>query len=463
MAALDRWQGRRVGILGFARSGRALATALLRAGAEPLVWDDRAAALAEARALGLRAGTDADLVTLSLLVASPGVPLHFPQPHPVIAAARAAGVPVTGDVQLFAACRPDLGLIGVTGSNGKSTTAALLHHLLTSAGEPALLGGNIGTPVFALEAPEGATVVLELSSFQLDLCDALDTKIAVWLNLSPDHLDRHGSLAGYIAAKRRLLDQQRDGGAIVIAVDDEISAALADEFEARGRRIVRVSGVRDNGVTVGIAGTTLIDRLDGSEQQVRLDTGARLRGAHNRQNIAAAWAAARLLGLPPDRLRQGLASFRGLPHRMEEIASIDGVLFVNDSKATNPDAAARSLSAFPCVFWIAGGRPKPGGFDALRPFVGGVRRGFFIGEAAAALAATFAADFPVECCGTLPVAVERAFAVARASREHAPVVLLAPACASFDQYRDFEQRGEHFRELVLALARRHASLEEELS
>lgn len=454
MAGLERWRGRRVGILGFARSGEALARALLRAGADPVVWDDGEAARARARALGLPTGEAVDPASLALLVASPGVPLHFPAPHPVIAAARAAGVRVTGDIQLFAESRPDLRLVGVTGSNGKSTTAALTRHLLAAGGEPVLLGGNIGVPVFALEAPAGATVVLELSSYQLDLCDALVTAVGVWLNLSPDHLDRHGSLEGYIAAKRRLFDQQPADAVAVIAVDDEHSRRLARELAAAGRRVVRVSGSDRLDAAVGVTGEAVLDRLAGDERRFPLPGRTGLQGAHNRQNIAAAWATARLLGTDGATLLAALPGFAGLPHRMEEVGRIGRVRFVNDSKATNPDAAAKSLTAYEDVFWIAGGRAKPGGFAALDGALAAVRHAFFIGEAAAEMAASFAGRFPITHCGTLDLAVEHAHAAARDSDALQPVVLLAPACASFDQFRDFEARGDRFRELVRALASR---------
>lgn len=458
MVAIGQLRGSRVGILGFARSGEALARALGKIGAHVLVFDDGEAARARARDAGFAVGGMEDALSLDLLVPSPGVPLRFPQPHPLVAAARAAGVPVTGDIQLFADSRPDLRLVGVTGSNGKSTTAALLHHLLVGCGVPALLGGNIGTPVFALEAPGGATVVLELSSFQLDLCDSLRTAVGVWLNLSPDHLDRHGSLEGYVAAKRRLFDQQSADAAAVIAVDDPVSRAVADGLEAAGRRPVRVSGALPEGVDVGIADGVLVDRLDGTLRRYTLEGRLRLRGAHNFQNVAAAFAAARLLGCGPDAILAALGGFPGLPHRMEEVARIDGVLFVNDSKATNPDAAARSLASFGSVHWIAGGRPKPGGFAGLLDATRAVRAGYFIGEAEEELVRTFEGRFPVHRCGTLGAALERAFAAARADGAGA-VVLLAPACASFDQFRDFEERGDRFRELIRALARNSSPAE----
>jgi UDP-N-acetylmuramoylalanine--D-glutamate ligase len=460
MVAIGELRGRRVGILGYARSGAALAQALRKNGAEVCVFDDGEAARARARDAGFAVGGIEDVPSLALLVPSPGVPLWFPKPHPLVAAARAAGVPVTGDIQLFADSRPDLRLVGITGSNGKSTTSALLHHLLNACGVPALLGGNIGTPVFALDAPCGATVVLELSSFQLDLCDRLRTAVGVWLNLAPDHLDRHGSLEGYIAAKRRLFDQQSPDAHAVIAVDDAISRAVADSLEAQGRRPVRVSGFRADGVAIGVSEGVLVDRLASTPKRFALSGRLRLPGAHNLQNLAAAWAAARVLGCAPEALFEALAGFAGLPHRIEVVAQIDGVLFVNDSKATNPDAAARSLASFDAIHWIAGGRPKPGGFASLLPLIDNVRAGYFIGEAEEELARTFSGRFPVHRCGTLDAALDRAFAAARADAAGA-VVLLAPACASFDQFRDFEDRGNRFRERVLALARAFSRAEEQ--
>lgn len=449
---LERYEGRKIGILGLARSGLAAARAFTAAGAEVLAFDDRPEALAGA---GCRAGSIADVPDLALLVPSPGVPLTHPAPHPVIAAARAAGIPIRGDVDLFAEIlgerRP---IVGITGTNGKSTTTALVHHLLAAAGVDAALGGNIGRPVLELEpGPEGRVFVLELSSFQLDLCERLRCKVAVWLNLTPDHLDRHGDLEGYIAAKKRIFLDQGAGDVAVVGLDDAPSREVAHGLKREGRRVIGVSLDVAVPGEVEVADGRLIDAIDGTPIEA-LDLGAlgNLRGRHNWQNIAAAYAAVRALGLSPEQAILGLSSFRSLPHRMEEVARAGTVLWVNDSKATNPDSAAKSLSSFANVFWIAGGKPKPGGFRSLRPFMGAVRAGYLIGTAAAEIAADLGDLAPMHTLGTLEAAVKAASRAAREAGGTEAVVLLAPACASFDQFRSFEHRGDVFRELAVAEA-----------
>ena len=398
---LEEYRGRHVGILGLARSGLAAARALKAAGAEVLAFDDKPEALARAAAhLGLTPGGPGDVAGLSLLVPSPGVPLTHPRPHPVIAAAREAGVPLRGDVDLFAAVAAPRPIVAITGTNGKSTTTALVHHLLASAGADAVRGGNIGEAVFDLDlGSETRVLVLELSSFQLDLCERLAPRVAVWLNLTPDHLDRHGDLEGYARAKRRIFAGQGGGDAAVVGIDDAPSRDLADELEAQGRRVLRVSvgAVPDGGV--GVRDGRLVDATEQTRRDdVVLDLAGlgRLRGRHNHQNAAVAYAACRALGLPAEAATEGFPSFAGLPHRLEEVARVGGVVFVNDSKATNPDAAARALESYADIFWIAGGRPKPGGFASLRPLAGGVRRAYLIGEAAAEIERDVGDLAPVE-------------------------------------------------------------------
>lgn len=454
--AIDRFRDRRVGVLGLARSGIAVARALRAGGADVVAWDDDPTALQRAMELGAWPGEADDLAELAALVVSPGVPTSLPAPHPLVSAARAQGVPITGDVELFHEVAGGRALVGVTGTNGKSTTTALVHHLLVTAGRPAQLGGNIGRPVFdlVLGGPE-ETLVLELSSFQLELTERLACRVAIWLNLTPDHLDRHGDLAGYLAAKRRIFARQGPADRAVIGIDDAPSAAVARELLEAGRPVVRVSvgGVPEGGV--GVVDAVLVDAIDGPPRPVAPLTGLRaLRGAHNQQNAACAYAAVRALGLSAEEATLGLASFAGLPHRMEEVGRVGRVLLVNDSKATNPDAATKSLAAFERIFWIAGGRAGPGGFAALVPHLAGVRRAYLIGEAAAALEAELGRLVPVEHPGSLEPALDAALAAALASGEDA-VVLLAPACKSFDQFRSYEERGDRFRELARdRLARR---------
>ncbi|MCB1885393.1 MAG: UDP-N-acetylmuramoyl-L-alanine--D-glutamate ligase [Geminicoccaceae bacterium] len=452
MPGLGRYRGRKVGVLGLARSGLAAARALAAAGAVVLAYDDDGAKL---EASGLTGGRPDDVAELALLVPSPGVPLTHPAPHPVIAAAQAAGVPVVGDVQLFVdGLGPANRLIGVTGTNGKSTTSALIHHLLQHAGVRAVLGGNIGRAVFDLGVlPHETALVLELSSYQLDLCQDLRPDVAVWLNMAPDHLDRHGDMDGYLRAKRRLFDQQRPEGIAVVGTDDPLSRAVHAGLVAAGRdaRAVAVTHPVEKGAFVRDG---VLHEAAAGEAVPVLDLRPlpTLRGAHNHQNAAAAYAALRALGLKGESIVRGFATFPGLPHRMEEVARIGGVRLVNDSKATNPDAAMRSLGAFENVFWIAGGRAKPGGFCDLRPHLGAVRRAFLIGEAAPLIARDLGGLVPCVAAGTLEAALDAALDAASGLGE--VTVLLAPACASFDQFRSFEHRGDAFRALARAAAGR---------
>jgi UDP-N-acetylmuramoylalanine--D-glutamate ligase len=455
MDGLAEFKDRQVGVLGLARSGLATARALVAAGARVVAFDDRPDALGAATGLGAVPGKPADVAGLAILVVSPGVPLTHPAPHPVIAAARAAGVALTSDIDLFV---DSLGLahsvIAVTGTNGKSTTSALIHHLLMESGRDARLGGNIGRAVFDLEPPGKDTIyVLEVSSFQLDLCTRLHPYVAVWLNLTPDHLDRHGDLDGYIKAKRRVFAAQDATDWAVIGIDDEPSRRLADEIEAGGLgpRVARISvagGPVEHGVYVEDG-----DIVDAREARPRRVAGlrslSRLRGEHNWQNAAAAIAAV-LPFVPVEAIQPGLESFEGLAHRMEQVAEEPGIVWINDSKATNPDAAARSLDCFENIFWIAGGKPKPGGFKALRPHMARVRAAFLIGRAAAEIAADLGDIVPTRQVDTLENAVAAAGDAAREAALPQAAVLLAPACASFDQFNSFEHRGDRFRELVRA-------------
>ena len=449
MTGLARYARRRVGVLGMGRSGLAVARALTAAGADVLAFDDRPQAVADTP---FRAGTAADVPGLALLVASPGIPLTHPKPHPLVQAAREAGVPIRGDVDLFAGLLGNRPIVGITGTNGKSTTTALIHHLLAQAGVDAAVGGNIGRPVFELDpGPEDRVFVLELSSFQLDLCESLRCRVAVWLNLTPDHLDRHGDLAGYVRAKERIFRDQHADDVAVLGIDDAPSREVAARLRAAGREPVTVTLTDQPGARVAVRDGWLVE--DGAAI-ADLRPLANLRGRHNWQNIAVAYAAVRALGLPPAQAVGGLASFRGLPHRMEEVARAGRVLWINDSKATNPDSAEKSLVSFPSIFWIAGGKPKPGGFRSLRPVLGNVRAAFLIGTAAAEIEADLGDLVPVRLVGTLDAAVRAASAAARAADAEESAVLLAPACASFDQFANFEARGEAFRALAQAEAAR---------
>ena len=456
-------EGARVAVLGLGRSGLAAARALRAGGAEPAVWDDGAEARARAEAEGfapvdLRA-PDA-LTGCAALIVSPGIPHLYPAPHPVIAAALEAGVPVDNDVGLFfrslggadwgVMARPPR-VVAVTGSNGKSTTCALIHHILTEDGRSSQLAGNIGRGVLDIDPPEdGGVVVLELSSYQTELARALTPDVAVLTNLSADHLDRHGGMGGYFAAKRRLFAEGGPDRAVIGVAEAEGAFLAGQMSEGPGDdRVIRVraGAPRGAGWEVVAAGGRLTEWRRGREVGAA-DLAAMdgLPGAHNHQNACCAWGAARALGLAPRAIEAAMRSFAGLPHRSQRVAERGGVVFVNDSKATNADAAAQALRAFGRIRWIAGGLGKEGGIAPLARDLGTVAKAYLIGHSAAAFALQLG-DVPHELCGDM------ATAVARAAAEAVPgdTVLLAPAAASFDQFPDFEARGEAFIAAVRAL------------
>ncbi|HEX2527027.1 MAG TPA: UDP-N-acetylmuramoyl-L-alanine--D-glutamate ligase [Geminicoccus sp.] len=443
----DRIAGRDLGVLGLGRTGLAVVRALAGGRSRIVAFDDKEQAIEQALALGAVRPDASALPGLAALVVSPGIPLTHPAPHPVISAARASGVPLISDLDLLAGRLGERRVVGITGTNGKSTTTALVHHLLTTSGRPAVIGGNIGIPVLDLDlGPADTTLVLELSSYQLDLLRDLPVDIAVWTNLSPDHLDRHGNLENYTAVKERIFRHGRSHACAVIGVDDPASRAALARLTARDtHRIIPISGTSMPGVGVGVVDGRLIDASDKTSRFVTsMDNAPALRGAHNHQNAAAAYAAVRALGLAPKAIASAMASFPGLPHRMERVAEHDGVAWVNDSKATNPDAAAKSLAAFDRIVWIAGGKPKPGGFKSLVPVMRHVSLALLIGEAAEEIAADLGDVVTHRKVGTLEAAV----AEARKAAVPGDTVLLAPACASFDQFKDYEARGDRFRALA---------------
>ncbi len=467
MIPVRGYAGHRVAVLGLGRTGLSAARALLAGGAEVICWDDGAAARDRARAEGLaladltRPGALEGCVAL---IVSPGIPHLFPAPHPAVRAAWQAGVVVDNDIGLFfrSLATPDWErfdvtprVVAVTGSNGKSTTSALIHHVLAEAGRPVQLAGNIGRGVLDIEPPgDGAVVVLELSSYQTELARALAPDIAVFLNLSPDHLDRHGGIGGYFAAKRRLFVEGGPERA-VIGVDEDAGQFLANQLREAadgGQPVIAISATRrlKGGDWTVFARKGFLAEWRKGRQMAALDLRdiAALGGVHNHQNACAAWAVCRALGLAPRAIEQGFRSFPGLPHRMQRLGEWRGVLFVNDSKATNAEAAARSLAAFRNIRWIMGGQPKEGGIAALAPHFDRIRKAYAIGEGGPAYAAQLG-DLPHEVCGTL----DQAFARAVAEAEAGDVVLLAPAAASFDQFPDFEARGRAFIDLFEALAR----------
>ena len=464
MIPVKGYQGRKVAVLGLGRSGLATARALIAGGAEALLWDDSPEARAKAEAAGF-ACTDLTrngaLDGVACLVTSPGIPHLYPAPNRVIALALEAGVPVDNDIGLFFQSLAGADwerfdqppkVICITGSNGKSTTTALITHILEVAGRPVQMAGNIGRGVLDIDPPQdGGVVVLELSSYQTELARALTPDIAVFTNLSPDHMDRHNGMGGYFAAKRRLFAEGGPDRA-VIGVDEVEGRFLAAQ-SAQGPeddRVIRISsGTRLEGFGWSVfarKGFLAEWRKGRQVASIDLRAVAGLPGAHNHQNACAAYAATRALGLAPKMIEQAFQSFGGLPHRSQLVGEKDGVRFVNDSKATNVDSAAKALQAFPKVRWIAGGMGKDGGIAALAPHLGHVVKAYLIGHSARDFALQLG-DTPHEICETM------ARAVARASAEAEPgeVVLLAPAAASFDQYPNFEKRGEDFAAEVAAL------------
>jgi UDP-N-acetylmuramoylalanine--D-glutamate ligase len=451
MIPITAFRGRSVAVVGLARSGMAAARALAAGGARVAAWDD-AEQRRRAAPFPMVDPMTADLGDLAALVLSPGIPLTHPAPHPVVRRAQEAHVEVIGDVELLFRQRLGAAVVGITGTNGKSTTTALIGHMLASAGRPAQVGGNIGAAVLDLDPlSAGGTYVIELSSFQIDLTPSLACDVAVLLNLTPDHLDRHGDMQGYVAVKRRIFDHA--GGTAVIGVDDEYGRRIAADLTARGgRRVVPISVERplDRGIAV-LGGRVSIDGRPAPA--IDLTRAAALIGTHNHQNAAAAIAVGLALGLGLDAIAEGLATFPGLAHRLERIATVNGVAYINDSKATNADAAGKALAAFDGIYWIAGGKPKAGGIAPLADLFPRIRKAFLIGEAAEGFARTLEGKVPFEIAGTLDRAVDAAGAAAERAGGR-PVVLLSPACASYDQFKDFEARGEAFRALVLARAGR---------
>ncbi|MFN6981514.1 MAG: UDP-N-acetylmuramoyl-L-alanine--D-glutamate ligase [Brevundimonas sp.] len=488
MIPVPGYEGERVAVFGLGRSGITAARALKAGGATPILWDDGVSGRLQAQADGFVVEdlTTADWSGFAALVLSPGAPLTHPKPHWTVDKAREAGVPVIGDVELFARAlaalpqgrRPKV--VAITGTNGKSTTTALIGWVLQQAGLTVHVGGNIGIGVLALPEPTpDAVYVIEVSSYQLDLTTSFAPDVAILTNISPDHLDRHGGMEGYVAAKRRIFQAQEPDDVALVGVDESWGQGIVPDLASRvltissahpgeSRDPVLSSG-HDAGdqrsaasrplerpkdwipAFAGMSGIEVRSTSIESEGVILADLSAArsLPGRHNAQNAAFAYAAARALGVSHDAAVKGLLTFPGLAHRMEAVGHIGPMRFINDSKATNADAARQALSSYPAVFWIAGGKPKDGGIDDLADLFPRVTKAYLIGEAAEAFAATLA-DVPHIISKTMDAAVAAAAADA-ASAGGDQIVLLSPACASFDQYPDFEVRGEAFRAAVLNL------------
>ncbi|MBL6928003.1 MAG: UDP-N-acetylmuramoyl-L-alanine--D-glutamate ligase [Rhodospirillales bacterium] len=456
MIAVSSFANRSVAVVGLGRSGLATARALAMGGANVWTWDDNE----RAREAAIDEGFDVfepapeTMTDTSAVVLSPGIPLTHPEPHRVVGLARDAGCPVIGDIELLARSQPRATYVGITGTNGKSTTTSLVGHILSQSGRKVEVGGNLGAPALGLaELGTEGVYVLELSSYQLDLLDEATFDIAVLINISPDHLDRHGGMDGYVAAKRRIFRSNGSRLIAIVGVDDRHSAEIFAQLNAGSeRRVIPISIKSPVAGGVYVAGGQLIDDQCGRAEPVLDLTGvANLPGEHNWQNAAAGYAAARAAGVARDEIVAAITTYPGLAHRQENLGTVDGISFVNDSKATNGEAAARALDCYENVYWIAGGLAKEGGLEPLEGRLSGVRHAFLIGEAKDAFAKILSGKCAVSVSGTLDVAVGEAFDAAVADGLPNAVVLLSPACASFDQFTDFEARGDAFRQMVKAL------------
>jgi UDP-N-acetylmuramoylalanine--D-glutamate ligase len=459
MTPVTSFAGKTVAVFGLGGSGLASCHALKAGGAEVIAGDDNTDNVAKAAQAGF---ITADLRTVSwanfaALILTPGAPLTHPSPHWSVLMARQAGVEVIGDIELF--CRerrrhaPEAPFVAITGTNGKSTTTALIAHLMRFAGYDAQMGGNIGTAILSLEPPRmGRVHVIEMSSYQIDLAPSLDPSTGILLNISEDHIDRHGTLEHYAAVKERLVAGAQAQGTAIVGVDDGFGRNIADRIDRSGKRVVRVSVRNPLADGIYVEHETIVRASGGARSEIaRLGGIGSLRGLHNAQNAACAAACALAMGVSGDTLQNGLRSFPGLAHRMEQVGQRGNVLFVNDSKGTNADAAAHALSSFSDIFWIAGGKPKAGGITSLAEYFPRIRKAYLIGEAAEEFSGTLGERVPYEMSETLDVAVASAARDAEASGLADAVVLLSPACASFDQYRNFEIRGAKFRDLVTAI------------
>jgi UDP-N-acetylmuramoylalanine--D-glutamate ligase len=471
MIAVRIFEGKSVGVFGLARSGLSAVRALKQGGAEVFAWDDKEEPRTHAADLGawVEPWEEWPWDRIVALILSPGVPLTHPLPHRVVLRAHEAGADVIGDVELFARrIRPDPNdkgaapVIAVTGTNGKSTTTALIGHILKSCGYDAQVGGNIGKPALDLDPPWAKTVyVLETSSYQIDLAPGLAPDVALLTNLSPDHIDRHGSMAGYVAVKESLLAHTASDGCVAVGVDDPDSAAIYTRLAAvYGTNAIAVSVGKALGRGIFVIDGALYDSCEKPSSLIGdLKTATHLPGVHNWQNAALAYAAVKHMVKDPRAVMSAIQRFPGLAHRIEDVGRIGKVRFINDSKATNANAAARALACFDDIFWIAGGKPKEGGIVDLEPWFSRMRRAYLIGEAAEDFGHALAGKVDAVQAETLERALPMAYEDAAASACAKPVVLLSPACASFDQFRDFEQRGDIFRDLVKRMIATAASEE----
>lgn len=455
MILLPAYKGKSIGVFGLGKSGSATITSLLESGAVVYASDDNAKAresLPKEKNLHAIAHAEWKWEALDAVILAPGVPLTHPKPHDVVAMATKHNVPVIGDVELLLEAQKDATVIGITGTNGKSTTTALIAHILKEAGKDVEVGGNLGTPVLSMRAlGKGGVYVLELSSYQLDLLKTARIHVACLLNFSPDHIDRHGTMEGYIAAKKHIFDRQQKDDVAIIGIDDVYGEALARTLIAEKQRTVLPVALTQNvkdGVTVNHQGM-----LDDGKTQVAINVFPRLKGKHNWQNAAFAFAACARVGLDEKTIVSGMESFPGLAHRLEWVTKVAGVEFINDSKATNADASSKALDAYDVIYWIAGGKAKEGGIEPLGQFFPRIRHAFLVGAAMDEFAKTLEGKIPYTKSVDLKTATEQAAELAFKEGREGATVLLSPACASFDQWPNFEVRGDAFRDYALAIAK----------
>lgn len=457
MIAATGFADRTVALFGLGKSGLSTVRALEAGGAKVVAWDDSEAKRSEAAKEGVRVEdlTARSWADIAAFVLSPGVPLTHPEPHPTVKLAHKAGVEIIGDVELFqravAASGTGARIVAITGTNGKSTTTALIGHMAKRCGVDAQVGGNIGKPVLELDPPTPNTVyVVEVSSYQIDLAPGLAPDVAILLNITPDHIDRHGTVENYAAVKARIFARQGEDDTAVIGVDDAYSTDICTAVSAkRAQKVVPVSIGKTVGHGIYVLDGLLYDSTGTQTQKAGDFRPLRtLAGAHNWQNAAAAFAAGRALGFARERILASFESFPGLAHRMEIVAEENGVRYVNDSKATNADATSKALATYDNIYWIIGGKPKEGGIETLGEFFPRIRRAYLIGAAAEEFARTLEGKVGYVRSGTLDRAVEAAANDAGKGEGDLRIVLLSPACASFDQFANFEERGEIFRKLV---------------
>ena len=453
MITIGEYSGKAVGVFGLGKAGEATVASLLAGGASVFAWDDKsqqAATRPDGAQLAPFENWPWD--ELKAVVLAPGVPLTHPQPHAVVIEAKKHNCPVIGDVELLCRAQPQARFVGITGTNGKSTTTTLIGHILQRAGMKTQIGGNLGTAALSLE-PLGADgiYVIETSSYQLDLLHSARFNVALLLNVTPDHLDRHGDMQGYIAAKMHIFERQQENDVAIIAVDDDYTKEVSKKLKNSGaQRVIDVSAHSQLPESVFVKDGVLHDHLDGAHHHFDLNGIVTLTGRHNWQNAAIAYVAARSCGVAPEKIYAAMKTFGGLRHRLQQVAEIKGVRFVNDSKATNADATQNALAPYDYIYWILGGKSKSGGIATLESYFPKIAHAFLIGAAQDEFARTLEGKVPYTRSGTLDVAVQQAAGMAFASGKKGAVVLLSPACASFDQFNSFEHRGDVFCELVEA-------------